>query len=39
VYRYLKPGVDFKKYNKYMVDSVIFSWQTATITRALIPRR
>jgi hypothetical protein len=24
VYRYLKPGVDFKKYNKYMVDSVIF---------------
>ena len=23
-YRYLKPGVDFKKYNKFMVDSVIF---------------
>ena len=23
-YRWLKPGVDFKKYNKFMVDSVIF---------------
>jgi len=23
-YRYLKPGIDFKKYNKFMVDSVIF---------------
>jgi hypothetical protein len=24
VHRWLKPGIDFKKYNKYMVDSVIF---------------
>ncbi len=23
-YRWLKPGVDFKKYNKFMIDSVIF---------------
>jgi len=38
-YRWLKPGVDLKKYNKFMVDSVIFFWPTRPITRASMPRR
>ncbi len=37
-YRYLKPGVDFKKYNKYMVDSVIFFLADAADYKGIDPQ-
>jgi hypothetical protein len=37
-WRYLKPGVDFKKYNKYMVDSVIFFLADAADYKGIDPQ-
>ncbi len=37
VYRWMKPGVDFKKYNKYMVDSVIFFLADAADYKGIDP--
>ena len=37
-YRHLKPGVDFKKYNKFMVDSVIFFLADAADYKGIDPQ-